>query len=61
MRLHEKVKVQQEIIETYEESINELRRYLNSSKFSVDTTVQTSDVIMRLDELKHDLFKINEV
>ena len=60
MRLHEQVKLQQQIIEAQEEQLNELRRYLNSSKFSVDTTVQTSDIIMRLDEGKRDIDNLKE-
>jgi hypothetical protein len=39
-------------LQAYEDGINDLRIYLNSSKFSVDTTVQCADVIMRLQEVR---------
>jgi hypothetical protein len=58
MKLHEQVKAQKLIIEQYEEGLNDLRCYLNSSKFHVDTTVQVSDIMLRLDEVKHELFKL---
>lgn len=55
MHLHEKVKLQHEMIIQYRQGLNELRRYLNSDKFRLDTTVQISDVILRLNELDNDL------
>lgn len=52
MRLHETVKQQALIIEEYEQSIASLNAYLNSSKFDTDTTVQVSDISLRLTELR---------
>lgn len=51
MRLHNQIKLANEKLEAYEEQLNILRSYLNSSKFSIDTTVQTSDIILRLNEI----------
>ena len=52
MKLHEQVKHQAAVIEAYELHIMELNRYLNSSKFDIDTTVQVSDISLRLSELR---------
>lgn len=46
------------IIESFEEHLNELNRYLNSSKFDIDTTVQVSDISLRLTELRLALSRI---
>jgi len=46
------------VIESTQEHLNDLYRYINSSKFHVDTTVQVSDISMRLDELKLSLIYI---
>ena len=46
------------VIETTQEHLNDLYRYINSSKFNVDTTIQVSDISMRLDELKLSLMRI---
>jgi hypothetical protein len=46
------------VIETTQEHLNDLYRYINSSKFTVDTTVQVSDISRRLDELKLSLMHI---
>jgi hypothetical protein len=35
----------------YDAAIRELKSYLQSSKFFEDTTVQTGDVLLRLDEM----------
>ena len=52
MKLHDQVKHQAKIIKCYEDHINELNRYLNSTKFDFDTTVQVSDISLRLSELR---------
>ena len=52
MRLHEQVKQQALIIALYEEHITVLNSYLNSNKFDFDTTVQVSDISLRLTELR---------
>jgi len=46
------------VIETTQEHLNDLYRYLNSSKFNIDTKVQISDISMRLDEMKLALMRI---
>lgn len=46
------------VIETTQEHLNDLYRYINSSKFNTDTTVQVSDISMRLDEMKLALMHI---
>ena len=46
------------VIESTQEHLNDLYRYINSSKFHVDTTVQVSDISMRLDELKLSLMQM---
>ena len=52
MKLHDQVKHQAKIIKCYEDHLNELNRYLNSSKFNFDTTVQVGDISLRLSELR---------
>jgi hypothetical protein len=59
MRLHEQVKHQAGIIEQYREHLDDIRRYLNSSKFDIDTTVQVSDIILRLNELNQSVLLTN--
>ena len=56
MRLHEQVVQNREVIAAYKEGLRELKRYLNSDKFSVDIMVNKNDVIMRLNELDNDVF-----
>ena len=56
MRLHEQVLQNKEVIAAYKEGLSEIRRYLNSDKFSIDIMVNKHDVIMRLDEIAHDVF-----
>jgi len=36
-------------------SVNEIRSYLLSSKFSEDTTVQVRDILLRLDNVSREL------
>ena len=56
MRLHEQVAQNKEVIAAYKEGLRELKRYLNSDKFSIDIMVNKNDVIMRLNELDNDVF-----
>lgn len=58
MRLHEQVKEQAAIIDIYKVSIDELRRYMNSEKFSIDISVNKNDILLRLDEIQSALFKV---
>ena len=55
MRLHEKVKVQAEIIEDFTEQLLEMKRYLTSTKFSEDVMVNKNDILMRLNEIDNSL------
>ena len=48
----ENTELKLEILEA-RRSLTELRAYLQSSKFYEDTTVQTSDILRRLDEIAH--------
>lgn len=52
MKLHDQVTALKAELAIYEDSIMELNRYLNSSKFDFDTTVQVSDISLRLSELR---------
>jgi hypothetical protein len=51
MRLHEQVKCITAENETLKENLHLLKVYLMSSKFAEDTTVQTKDVLNRIDEI----------
>ena len=57
MKLHEQVKYLDKQLSIYEEHLFSINQYLNSSKFDVDTTVQVSDISLRLTELRLALFK----
>jgi len=57
MRLHEQVKQLKDIIEAYEQHVGSLNVYLNSTKFDIDTTVQVSDISLRLTELRLAVWK----
>lgn len=48
---------QARIIELYSEHVDSLNRYINSSKFDVDTTVQVIDISLRLTELRLELLR----
>lgn len=58
MWVNEQVKEQAEIIDIYKVSIDELRRYMNSEKFSIDISVNKNDILLRLDEIQSALFKV---
>lgn len=61
MRLHERAMLQAEIIGEYQNGIGELERYLASPKFREDTTVQVSDIFLRLNEIKNAVSKLGDV
>jgi len=53
MRLHKKIIIQKDIIKTYRDGIRELLSYLRLDKFNrPDNYVNTSDIFLRLGELK---------
>lgn len=52
MKMHLKVKEQAAVIKAYDEGFNDLRRYLNSEKFSQDIMVNKNDVLLRISEMK---------
>lgn len=60
MRLHLQVAQQARIIAAYEEHVLSLNAYINSTKFNVDTTVQVSDVNLRLTELRLAVWKAED-
>jgi hypothetical protein len=52
-QLQAQVKAQDaELISIYE-SLQDIQRYLSLPKFESDTTVQVSDIFLRINELKH--------
>ena len=59
MRLHEQVKHKDVLLETYSEWIIELERHLNLPKFYEDTSIQVADIKLRVNELKVELFKLD--
>lgn len=48
-------KARNQVILKAQEEINNLKTYLLSDKFREDTTVQTSDVLHRLEEIKQSM------
>jgi len=56
MRLHEQRDVLLARLDGYREGLEDLQRYLHGSKFNVDTTVQVSDILMRLQEIDNNDF-----
>jgi hypothetical protein len=60
MRLHNQVTLQAAIIQEHEQSINELRRYLNSSKFSIEVSVNKNDIFLRLDEAQRYIDRLQD-
>lgn len=55
MKLHEKVKLQKIIIDQYDNDINLIKRYLNSSKFSININVNKNDILMRISEMERSI------
>ena len=48
----DKAELEQELA-TISEGISDIYRYLSLPKFDADTTVQTRDILLRLDEIKN--------
>jgi len=52
MKLHEKCKMQEKLIDAYKEGIREIRSYLSLPKFYwPDNNVNVSDIFLRIEEL----------
>ena len=60
MKLHEQVNQLKDEKEVLFEGIKELKQYLYSDKFKRDTTVQISDIDLRLNEILNQLYKIED-
>lgn len=60
MKLHEQVAHLKKMVDEQNDQNLDLRRYLNSSKFHIDTTVQVSDLFLRLDEGKRTMDALAE-
>ena len=58
MKLHEQVNQLKDEKEVLFQGIKELKQYLYSDKFKSDTTVQISDIDLRLNEVLNQLYKI---
>ena len=58
MKLHEQVNQVNQEKEVLFQGIKELKTYLYSDKFKSDTTVQISDIDLRLNEILNQLYKI---
>ena len=48
---------QDKLLDIYHDGIVELERYINSSKFDHDTTVQVRDISLRLTEIRLELIR----
>ena len=59
MRLHEQVKYLQEQNSQLLSGINEIRRYLNSDKFSQDIMVNKNDILLRINEIDYQTITTN--
>ncbi len=56
MKLHDRVKHQQELLSMYSDWIEDLSYHLSTPKFWEDTTIQVSDIQLRISEIKRNLF-----
>ena len=57
MKLHERVKHQQAMMDKYDDWVMELSRYLSTPKFRApETTVQIADIRLRIAELRREMF-----
>lgn len=56
MRLHDQVKQLEREKQILVNGVAEIKRYLNSVKFSQDINVNKNDILMRLNEIDNDLF-----
>ena len=62
MKLHLQVQHQAEIIEAYELMINDLKRYIGSTKFTHNSMdgINPDDIFLRLREGEHHIQSIRE-
>lgn len=56
MKLHDRVKHQKELLSLYSDWVDELSYHLSMPKFHEDTTIQVSDIQLRISEIKRNLF-----
>jgi len=56
MKLHDRVKHQQELLSMYSDWIEDFSYHLSTPKFWEDTTIQVSDIQLRISEIKRNLF-----
>jgi len=61
MRIYEQNREFKEKIKEIGEAYNDLERYLCSSKFQFDTTVQVKDVLSRMENIKSTLAELNYI
>ena len=59
MRLHQQVIYNKDIIATLEDGLLDIRRYLNSDKFSEDIMVNKNDILMRISEVQQACYDIH--
>ena len=48
----------QSIVDTYEESLYEMKLYLMSDKFRQDSNVNTGDILLRLQEIQQQVISL---
>lgn len=60
MKLHEKVKAQEKLIKTYENSLNDLIAHLFSSKFQGEGNqwISTKDVHQKIQDIKNNVWEL---
>jgi hypothetical protein len=51
MRIHEQNEVLKEQVKILKDGITEIKAYLNSSKFDIDTNVNKQDILNRIQEM----------
>ena len=60
MKLVDQVKYYKELSEKREEALESILDYVQSDKFSEDNNVNTSDIILRINEFKNDIIKTTD-
>jgi len=60
MKIHNQAILGKRVERAYIEGLNEIRRYLNSSKFGVDVMVNKNDIILRLQELQSNVDQVKD-
>jgi len=60
MKLVDQVKYYKELSEKREEALESILDYVQSDKFSEDNKVNTSDIILRINEFKNDIVKTTD-